>query len=226
MPNHPSRICGQSMTEFIIITPILLLLVLGALQFALIYHAKTTLNYATFEAARAGSLHGARMNFMENALARALAPLYTHAGEVDEVRKAREQVREDIEAGRAEIAIINPDEDAFTKFGIPVPGGVEIPNDNLMYRPATVGASGINIQDANLLKIRVTYCYPLYVPFVNHTIVGLLRDSPTAQEPENLGPPSAGPMKAIQDTCLEADRLPITAQAVIRMQSPPFMPSP
>ena len=69
---------GQAMVEFICVLVPLLLLILGTIQFALIYQAKITLNYAAFETARAGSLTGARMLFMENAFSRALAPLYTN----------------------------------------------------------------------------------------------------------------------------------------------------
>lgn len=72
-----NRNSGQSMVEFVIVVVPLLLLILGAFQFALIYKAKITLNYAAFETARAGSLTGARLIFMENAFTRAMGPLYT-----------------------------------------------------------------------------------------------------------------------------------------------------
>ena len=63
-PRAAARIRGQAMVEFICVLVPLLLLILGAIQFALIYQAKITLNYAAFEAARAGSLTGARMLFV------------------------------------------------------------------------------------------------------------------------------------------------------------------
>ena len=69
---------GQSMVEFIIVTPVILLLLFGGLQFALIYHAKTALNYATFEAARFGAVSNARMSEMENAFTRGMAAIHTH----------------------------------------------------------------------------------------------------------------------------------------------------
>lgn len=230
----PARARGQAMTEFIIVFPVLLLLVLGALQFALIYQAKTAVNYATFLAARAGALNNARMIFIENAFARGLAPLYTHMPEADAVVAARDRVRQEIEDGLVQIRIINPTPAAFTNFGIPVEGGLEIPNDNLMYRPPVV-RSGMTVQDANLLKIEVTYCYPLYVPFIDRTIVGLLT-LPAAAAPANwleaqapgtgatggITPVAEG---TIERTCLDASpipRLPIRSEATIRMQSPPF----
>lgn len=77
--HHPGhKTGGQAMVEFVIILVPLLLLVMGILQFGLIYQAKVTLNYAAFETARTGSVTGARMYFMEQAFARAMAPLYTN----------------------------------------------------------------------------------------------------------------------------------------------------
>jgi len=53
------------MVEFLIVLPVMLLLVMGILQFAFIYQAKITLNYAAFQTARAGSLNNASMSAME-----------------------------------------------------------------------------------------------------------------------------------------------------------------
>ncbi|MGB1238637.1 MAG: TadE/TadG family type IV pilus assembly protein, partial [Pseudomonadales bacterium] len=41
---------GQAMVEMIVISFVALLLLLGIIQFALLYNAKTVLNYAAFEA--------------------------------------------------------------------------------------------------------------------------------------------------------------------------------
>ena len=57
------------MVEYLIIFPALLLLILGAIQFALIYQAKFTLNYATFMAARQGALKNAKMTSIKDGLA-------------------------------------------------------------------------------------------------------------------------------------------------------------
>ncbi|MEM7466912.1 MAG: TadE/TadG family type IV pilus assembly protein [Pseudomonadota bacterium] len=135
---------GQAMVEFVIVVIPLLLLVLGALQFALIYHAKITLNYAAFETARAGSLTGARMIFMENAFTRALAPLYTtpylsqgascssdytidYTADVGvaatprnlnitHVECARDFVRRLVGGGYARIVLVNPGPNSFLDF--------------------------------------------------------------------------------------------------------------
>jgi hypothetical protein len=213
------------MVETIVIAPWIALLVGGAFQFALLYHAKTTLNYATFEATRAGSLNNARPNFIENAFARGMAPLYTHKNSVDEVKAGRDVVRQDLwgalppnppnpNTQYVRIEILNPRAEHFetSNHGIEVDDGYEIPNDNLMYRPPTIRA-GVSIQDANLLKLRVTYCYPMYVPVVNKTIATLVLAA--------TSPPDG----SLEDRCLNAQRnprLPIVAQSIFRMQSPAF----
>ena len=46
---------GQSMVEFCIVVPLFLFLLLLILQMVLIYRAKSTLDYATFQAARTGA---------------------------------------------------------------------------------------------------------------------------------------------------------------------------
>src|SRR5262249_49196899 len=76
------------------------------------------------------------------------------------------------------VEVLSPTKEAGADFGSddPADSGTRIiPNDNLMYRSSSVGgSSGMNVQDANLLKIRVTYCAKLVVPVVNVAIYGLV----------------------------------------------------
>jgi len=211
------RICGQSMVEFIIVTPVILLLLLGAFQFALIYQAKTALNYATFEAARFGAVSNARKTEMENAFARAMAAIHTHDNTPNDVICAREVIRKEIETGFVNIEVLNPTTELFDDLGIPVDGDVVIPNDNLKYRNA-VAPNGLTIQDANLLKIRVGYCYPLYVPYINRVLGIMLTNDPSATCPGCTG--TLKDKDAFERRCLENGRFPINAQAIVRMQSP------
>jgi len=200
------------MVEFLIVLPVMLLLVMGILQFSFIYKAKITLNYAAFQTARAGSLNNASMSAMEKAFTSNMAPLYTSSyltmdssGDCDSsfdmddrltrignakitqgntrglldakidtfnsgnVLCARQVVQKQIDDGYVNIQLINPSPQAFANYGIDGPDGREIPNDNLMYRDSTV--IGLqSIQDANLLKIHVGYCFELIVPFVDRII--------------------------------------------------------
>ena len=227
------------MTEFIIVFPVLFILIFAAFQFTLLYHAKITLNYATFLAARSGAVSNGHLGIMENALARGMAPLYTHCDNAAEVKRARDQVRAEIESGFAWIEIINPPLTAFGNAVAPlsstdgskplkitIDGTTEnvIPNDNLMFRPTTDTTLGLSIQDANVLKIRAHYCYPLYVPFIDTLLKKIMIEPVNTDKsspdycPECLGLfPTAG---NFERGCLDNDRFPITSQAIVRMQSP------
>ncbi len=226
--HRPLNFRGQAAVEFMIVTPVMLLLVLGAFQFALIYNAKITLNNATFIATRTGALNGASRSQIDLAIARGLAPLFTNNNTVAEVFGGRQQVLDDIDNGFVCVERLNPSNGAFADFGIPDSTGV-IPNDNLMYRDSVVGPlSGLNIQDANLLKLRVTYCYPMVVPVVGRTVRQLrLGNLPPAIQdsianwsegvPSTFNPTAPGNFQA---WCLVNTRLPIVSQGILRMQSP------
>jgi len=209
------------MVEFIIVTPVMLLLLFGALQFAFIYHAKTLLNYAAFEAARIGAVSNARVTEMENAFARGMAAIYTHDDTVESVICARETIRQEISDGFVNIEVLNPTPDAFSDLGVDINGETVIPNDNLKYCYQTT-TGGLTIQDANLLKIRVSYCYPLYVPYVNRVLAIMLTND---EDPVNC-PYCKGAIKrgdAFEYGCLKNGRFPINAQAIVRMQSPAML---
>lgn len=194
---------GQSITEFIIIVPVVLLLVLGTIQTAFVYKAKTTLNYAAYESARLGALRNATPAALERGLEQGLAPLFTHDNTSLAIADARKFVRQEITNGHIHIDRISPSQEAFNDFQIKKGGNNQIPNDHLMYRSAAVkSGSGVNIQDANLLKIKVTYCYPLYVPLINKFLSSL----PSTEA----------------ECGIDSNRLPINAQAITRMQTPAY----
>ncbi len=216
------------MTEFVIVWPILVMLVLGTFQLALIYLAKTTLNYATFEAARAGALNHASRKSIERGFARGMAALYTSVPAPfsigvpgRDIQEARDVVLNEIQNNYVCIERTNPSESAFSTHGDPDTG--EIPNDNLMYRDPDA-SSGISIQDANLLKLRVTYCYRLIVPLMNRLIPALMRGSGSQEILQTAGHSAdrsqglAG-LGTFRRRCLDQQRIPIVAQSIIRMQS-------
>ena len=236
--------CGQAMAETVIVLPVILLLVLGALQFALIYHAKITLNYATFEAARAGALNYGSRRAMEYALARGLMPLYTSVrpGEsdfdkMDEVKETYNQIMDEINGADASvpddaddnivcIERLNPGSDAFTAHGINLSGVLPdpiIPNDNLLYRSTDTNGADVSIQEANLLKIKVTYCYSMIVPFISNLIQKLMLGSADPDDPEIpedwTTPTGLGDFK---EDCYADQRFPVESTSIVRMQTPVF----
>lgn len=222
------------MAEYIYVFPILLMLILGAIQFGFIYQAKSTLNYATFVATRQAALQNGSMTAIIDGLTSGMMPLFAHSSssggnrDLALLKNAWKAANAQVSDPKlTTIVIVNPTIGAFNAYKGQSEGGNEIPNDNLMYRSTSVvGGAGMNIQDANLLKVRVTYCYRMAVPVINRLIYHLAIDPPGAQPSGNTGADmlaSAGggstskPCTGVGDG---AFRIPVTAEAVVRMQSP------
>ncbi len=170
---------GQSMMEYLIILPTLLLLVLASIQFGLLYQIKSQLNYATFIAARQGAMKNGSSSAIKDAFASGMTPLFSNSPDLQGMLRGRAVGA--IEAFNPLVTTIervSPPASVMTDFGISDPLNSSkklLPNDNLQYRSTAVGAnSKINIQDANLLKIRVTYCAKMVVPIANVVIYSLL----------------------------------------------------
>jgi hypothetical protein len=169
---HSTRIAkqrGQAIVEYIILFPVMVLLILGTVQFALIYQAKSTLDYATFMAARQGALKNAKKLYIKDGLAEGMTPLFANSSDLVGMLRGRAVAM--IEAFNplaTEVDILNPTKEVFDSFAV----DGKMPNDNLMYRPTTE-EHGENIQDANVLTVKVRYCVPLIVPLVNKVIYSL-----------------------------------------------------
>jgi hypothetical protein len=213
---------GQATIEYLYVLPILLLLFLGSMQIAFIYEAKLTLNYATFAATRAGALNNGAMVAIQSGLASGLAPLFSHGVNLGDLKAARHIAKTELGDPKLTlIQILNPTQAAMG-FGTP------IPNDNLMYRDPTVLYGGMNVQDANLLKVRVTYCVRLVVPLVNRMIYafGLSSTSPTdnSYDPKLLDAQGIAMAAGASGLCVGDTtypyRLAVSSEAVVRMQSP------
>ena len=215
---------GQAMVELLIVLPLMGLLILGAIQFALIYQVKTTLNFAAYEAVRAGTLDHASFDAVRYGFTRGLAPLYSFSStdskkdQIAAFDAARIKVQEELDNRIIRIERINPAEEDFKKFA---PGGGSIPNDNLRYRPSGT-ADGTqkdrkgSIQNANLLHLRFTYWYPLYVPLINNLIFKqfICCTETDSDDPDRI-------CRWQNDIICSQDtpRIPITAVAAMRMQT-------
>lgn len=205
---------GQSLVEFCVVVPTFLFLLLVTLQFILIYRAKSTLDYATFQAARAGAVHGVDKSKMQDALAGGLTPLFVTSPDMAEVVKQKARVRFTEVPLFSKLEVISPTRSAFNEYRErQYNGRYALPNDSLAFRRARVGASGVNVQDANILKIKVTYNYPLIVPFADFVIAGL---SDLVSEGESYRPASM----MFEEPVSGHRRLPLESSAVVRMQSP------
>ncbi|MCU7853552.1 MAG: pilus assembly protein [Candidatus Thiodiazotropha sp. (ex Monitilora ramsayi)] len=197
---------GSALVETLIALPVLLLLVMGAVQWGLIYQAKATLNHATFQGARLGALEHATESAIRRGLARGLLPLYSPDSSYSgALRTFHGKVMPDLLTA-ARIRIINPTREAFDDFGQTVKGRRELPNERLYRASTAIGAkSGVNLQDANLLKVEVTYGYPLHTPFVGPLI-------------STLGVRLPG-LTAFERAQYTVGRIPIVSTAMVRMQS-------
>lgn len=218
---------GQAIAEYVYVVPIMLLLIFGAMQFGFIYQAKSTLNYAIFAATRQGALKNGAMTSIQEALSGGLAPLFTHDQDLAALKAAYAFADTELRDPKlTNIRIVNPTTAALGAYQSQSVSGTEIPNDNLMYR-GTGASGGMSIQDANLLKVRVTYCYRMVVPIINKLIFNLVVDPPGAvaaapqTAPEFLASSGGGSKSR---TCTDIPdgeyRIPIIAEAVVRMQTP------
>lgn len=232
------------MTEFIIIAPVLLFVYFGTLQFVLLYQAKSTLDAAVLEAAREGAVNHGSTQAMREGLARGLAPLYARQASVDGAADALAKARVDA-VNFSAITVLNPTSAAIQDYARPhyyadeASTYTEIPNDSLMYRDPSIppgATSGVNIQDANLLKIHVHYCYSMYVPLANKVIYyatnvigsigsgGVLTREPANLDQDPYGAPRNGDAlcKTRLKDGIETGHWPISldSEAMVRMQSP------
>jgi Pretoxin HINT domain/TadE-like protein/Restriction endonuclease fold toxin 5 len=200
---------GAAIVEAVIALPVLLVVVLAAIQFGLIYQAKATLNHASLQAARAGAVNGADPDAIRRGLASGLTPLYSPDSSLSGVASAVARLEAALHRD-ARIRILNPTREAFADFGTDVDGGREIPNDRLHARSTAIGAqSGVNIQDANLLRVEVTYGFELEVPLVNGFLARTL-----------LSVRRQGTREPFEQQLLRRTLLPITSTATVRMHSP------
>ena len=216
---------GATLVEFVIAAPLVLFILLVLMQYALLFHAKSQLNYATFEAARAGTVANARPTAIRAAFDRAMTGY--HGGGTTSVELAAARTKALAEAPFARIEILSPTRESFDDFHSPAlaarmgEAARVIPNTNLAHlhcpidRPACRGnpasnASGQTLQDANLLKLRISYGIPvikqipLAGPFMARALAVL--------------DPSDG--DAFRSGLIADGRIPIVAHTVMRMQSP------
>lgn len=198
---------GQAMVELLIAAPVVFFMILMVVQMVLLYRIKSTLDYAALMTARAGAVSGLSHDDMNIAFAKGMTPLYTHKTGMLELGKAYAKARADLFLF-GDITVVNPTRAAWNEFKErQYNGQYALPNDSLAYRSHAVGSSGVNVQDANLLKVKVTYDAPLVVPFVGWVLGG---------KSQYL---KAGTFESSPLTTLTR-RLRIESYAIVRMQSP------
>lgn len=203
---------AQAMVEFLIIIPLLIMLIFGSVQAALIYSAKNGLNYATFQAARIGAINHAQYSDIRRGLARGMYPMFSQIAEDQRMLHTASEIDNFVLVTR-----ISPNAGNFAAFAEEhaALGAQAIPNDNLMYR--STQQAPVSIQDANLLKLRVQYCMRLIVPMAEFMLSSASRfNSNRVAGSFNENARARGDYAAV---CAQRNGFIITAEATVRMQS-------
>ena len=198
-----ARSQGVSAIETLLAAPIVLLLGLAVLQWALVFHGHTAVLRAATEGARAGSVDHALAEAIERGLARGLAPwLHGSSDPADHLANLA-LTRAHLAAGKAAGWVswrqLSPTQESFSDWAEPardadgelVIGLLEIPNDNLTMRAQSMSptsgsvasrgsepigaASGQTLADANLLKIEFIYGVPVSVPIIGRVAAWVMR---------------------------------------------------
>lgn len=210
---------GIAMVEFIVVGPMLTLIGLGILQYAMIFFAKNQVNHATFMAARAGTMDHANSATILAAYEQALAPMYGGGSNAVEILAAKNKARNDVEYGlsgapSAHIRMLNPTAESFADWKEPklavkynTGGKRVIPNANLSSKGQTVGpTSGQTIYDANLLKLRILHGYEPKIPVARTVFVAYLKAMDPGNDPQYTA-------------LVQAGRIPLTINVTMHMQS-------
>jgi Flp pilus assembly protein TadG len=219
---HPTRSkptirrqSGSAMIEFVVVGPLLVLLGTTVLQYALMFNAKNMVNHASFMAAREGAVANANPTSVRQAYARALVPLYGGGRTASEIAAALTRATADTTGVNSRIELLNPTTEAFARYGndpalmAKYGGRRAIPNSHLGLRLTTVDpTSGVSVQDANLIKLRITHGYELRVPLASTVMQFMMR----------WNDPGTDPFV----TALYAQRrVPLVTHVTLQMQSDP-----
>jgi hypothetical protein len=216
---------GATLVEFVIVVPTLLFMLLILIQYGLMYHAKSQVNYAAFEAARAGTTANANVTDIRVAFTRAMTGYY--GGGTTTIELATSLAKSAADSTLAtRIEILSPTKESFDDYNSPklatkLGATRVIPNANLAFIncPVDVPAcnanpasnkSGQSLQDANLLKLRITYGIPTakQIPLAGPFMTWALR---------TLNPVDTDVFRA---GLVTAGRIPVVVHTVMRMQSP------
>ncbi|MEO6186662.1 MAG: hypothetical protein ABIP38_11775 [Steroidobacteraceae bacterium] len=200
------------MVEFHIVALFALIpLCLGILQVGLLLVENHHIDHAAFLAARQGAVKHGEIAEIRKAFAQAAATLFVQSATpldrgnlVQRVATAYAAATVDIST-YARLKVLAPDAAAQADFSVLRDGRRIIPNDSLEYRSATPGSrSRMSLQEANVLRVEISYCRPLIVPFVGPTLLGTLR-----RLDHDLW----------SQRCYEAGRIPVRSVGTAPMQS-------
>lgn len=209
---------GVAMLEFVVVGPVLTLIGLSILQYAMLFFAKNQINHATFMAARAGSVNNASLDSVRTAYTRALVPMYGGGRNTQELAQALAKASADV-ATQTRIELLNPTKESFDDWNDPAlqqaigKGRRVIPNRGLAFKdPSEIKPkSGQNITDANLIKLRITHGYLPKVPLV----AGIYAEYLKWLDPKT---------DAFHTQLVQQGRIPVVTHVTLQMQSDAIEP--
>ena len=219
---------GATTTEFVVVGPLLVLLSMAILQYGLLFFTKNQVNHAAFLAARAGSMEHANLDKVREAYVRGLVPVYGGGRNPSELAASYVRAQADT-APYLKIEMLNPTKESFDDFNDPAlqavigkgkaanGGDARVINNAYQYAPPASQTgikpnSGQTLQDANLLKLRITHGYEPKVPFMNKLWVGALKATDNGSDTHRTA-------------LLKAGRIPVVTDVVVHMQSDAIEPT-
>ena len=214
---HSRHQRGSAMIEFAVVGPLLTLIGTIILQYAMMFNAKNLVNHASFMAARAGTMQNANLGSVQAAYAKALIPLYGGGRNTAELIQAYSKAQVDL-AGNAKIELLNPTKESFEDWNDPALqakyGARAIPNAGQSFKnPADIKSnSGQNIQDANLIKLKITHGYELKVPLAGTMIQFMMNTMDNNKD-------------AFATAMYSQRRIPLVTNVTMQMQSDAVEPS-
>lgn len=232
----PERQRGAAMLEFAVVGPLLTLLGLASVQYGLLFNAKNLINHASFMAARAGSTGNARLDTVEQAYLRGLIPLYGGGRTVNETAESLAKATADM-AGNVQIELLNPTRESFDDWNDPrlqalfnTGGKRVIPHRHLAHNLKNRSAlenlgnsrelrdvqgslvkpsSGQSLEDANIIKLRITHGYEPKVPLVGRIYAIFLKWLDVKDN-------------AFETRLIESGRVPVVTHVTLQMQTDPI----
>jgi TadE-like protein len=217
---------GAGLVETLIVIPTLLMVIMATWQAAMVFRAKSAVNYAVFEAARAGAVQNAKVDAITAAFAKGMIPYYGGGRDAGQLAVAAANVAADLAQGALRIQILSPTQESFKDYASPElrtklkADEPVIPNSALdqLQCPRDVpgcnhdpdnNESGQIMADANLLKLKVSYGIPpaKQMPLAGKFYTWALDQMGTGDDDPFV--------KGL----IEAQRIPVIAHVVVRMQS-------
>lgn len=160
--SNPSE-SGQAMVEFVLAAITFLFVILGVIQLALFLNAKSLVQYAAYNAARAAAVHGGNREKMEEAARLSLIAIFPRHGRADTAAGFTDNYLGAVASDKLPgLTYFNFDEPITSAKIVNIPCG------------STVTFDDVTQSSDALITVQVVHHYELIIPLVNR-IVFLVR---------------------------------------------------